>query len=221
MTDLGNEDPAPPAPRPQDGTAPRRERRDVIRHRARILTAASALFAEHGVAATTMHDIARAAGVGQGTLYRRYAHKGDLCRALLDVAFREFQATVAAIHANNALAALEQLSSVLAALVDFNEAQGGLLQGIEDSARGLRWSDRYQTPIYTWLRQVLIRLLEQAQQRSEIPPLHTGVAADTILAGLSIDLYRYQRIEQGYTPERILAGVRQLIFGGLRGDAPR
>ncbi len=61
----------------------RRERRDAAEHRRRILEAARALFATQGVDTTSMYEIARSAGVGQGTLYRRYAHKGELCGALL------------------------------------------------------------------------------------------------------------------------------------------
>ncbi len=65
------------------GDTTRRERRDTVEHRQRILDAARALFATKGVDTTSMHEIARSAGVGQGTLYRRYADKGELCGALL------------------------------------------------------------------------------------------------------------------------------------------
>src|SRR5207244_11478218 len=61
----------------------RPERRDATEHRRRILEVARRLFAERGVAAVSMHQIAIAAGIGQGTLYRRYAHKGELSMDLL------------------------------------------------------------------------------------------------------------------------------------------
>jgi len=41
----------------------------------RILDAASGLFAEHGVAAVGMDDIARAAGCSRATLYRYFANR--------------------------------------------------------------------------------------------------------------------------------------------------
>jgi hypothetical protein len=43
-----------------------------------------------------------------------------------------------------------------------------------------------------------------------------------VLAPLSIDLYLHQRHDLGYTPERISASLRQLLFDGLRArpDAP-
>src|SRR5690242_18987874 len=57
----------------------RHERRDAAEHRQRILEVARRLFAEQGVEAVSMHQIALAAGIGQGTLYRRYANKSELC----------------------------------------------------------------------------------------------------------------------------------------------
>ena len=44
---------------------------------------AFSLFQEFGVENVSMHKIAKTAGVGQGTLYRRYANKSDLCLSIL------------------------------------------------------------------------------------------------------------------------------------------
>ena len=62
------------------------ERADAARNRARILTAAEELFAERGAATVTMEDIARAAGVGRGTLYRRYPDRAAIATALRQLA---------------------------------------------------------------------------------------------------------------------------------------
>ncbi len=59
------------------------ERRDAAEARRRILSVARQLFAERGVTEVSMHRIGRVAGVGQGTLYRHFEHKGALCSALL------------------------------------------------------------------------------------------------------------------------------------------
>ncbi|MBA3952665.1 MAG: helix-turn-helix transcriptional regulator, partial [Rubrobacter sp.] len=60
------------------------ERSDAARNRRAVLGAARALFAERGVTCVTMEEISREAGVGKGTLYRRFPNKGLLCQALLD-----------------------------------------------------------------------------------------------------------------------------------------
>ena len=60
-----------------------RPRKDVIRNRQRILNAAQALFAERGLG-VTLHDIARHAGVGIGTIYRHFPDKGELIDLIFD-----------------------------------------------------------------------------------------------------------------------------------------
>jgi AcrR family transcriptional regulator len=72
------------------GVAP--ERADAARNRRKVLAAAEELFGTRGLAAVTMDDIAAAAGVGKGTLYRRFGDKSGLAAALLDERERELQA---------------------------------------------------------------------------------------------------------------------------------
>ena len=68
---------------PAIDTPPRPERRDARENRDRLLVAAKQLFGAQGIDATSMYEIARAAGVGQGTLYRHFADKGEICHALI------------------------------------------------------------------------------------------------------------------------------------------
>jgi AcrR family transcriptional regulator len=63
--------------------APRKPRADAVRNRARVLDAARSEFAAHGLDAQ-IDDIARAAGVGVGTVYRHFPTKDDLLEALAD-----------------------------------------------------------------------------------------------------------------------------------------
>lgn len=60
-----------------------RERADAARNRVRILEAAARLFAARGVSEVSMDDIAAEAGVGKGTVYRRFGDRGELAGALL------------------------------------------------------------------------------------------------------------------------------------------
>jgi len=58
-------------------------RSDAAANRARVIEAARAAFAEHGPD-ITVDEIARLAGVGVGTLYRRFPTKEQLVRAILE-----------------------------------------------------------------------------------------------------------------------------------------
>jgi AcrR family transcriptional regulator len=66
-----------PVPVPQ-------ERGDAARNRALLLQAARELVAERGADAVTMDDVALAAGVGKGTLFRRFGSRAGLMLVLLD-----------------------------------------------------------------------------------------------------------------------------------------
>jgi AcrR family transcriptional regulator len=62
--------------------ADRPMRRDAVQNRQRLLAAAAEVFAEHGLEAR-VEEIARVAGVGIGTLYRRFPTKDALVAALV------------------------------------------------------------------------------------------------------------------------------------------
>jgi AcrR family transcriptional regulator len=60
------------------------ERGDAARNRALLLDAARRLIAERGADAVTTDDVAAAAGVGKGTLFRRFGSRAGLMIVLLD-----------------------------------------------------------------------------------------------------------------------------------------
>jgi AcrR family transcriptional regulator len=88
----------PKTPSPAAPPVEVKQRADARRNRKRILGAARAQFAEHGLD-VHMEQIARAAGVGVGTVYRHFPAKEDLLQALADERFARF--------ADNARAALD------------------------------------------------------------------------------------------------------------------
>src|SRR6202142_3909328 len=67
------------------------ERADAARNRQLIPAAAEMLFARDGVACTSMDAIAAEAGVGKGTLFRRFGDRASLAFALLESSERAFQ----------------------------------------------------------------------------------------------------------------------------------
>ncbi len=60
------------------------ERGDAARNRVLLLDAARRLIADRGADAVTMDDIAGAAGVGKGTVFRRFGSRAGLMMVLLD-----------------------------------------------------------------------------------------------------------------------------------------
>ena len=70
-----------PVSAPQDSP---QERGDAARNRALLLDAARNLVAQRGADAVTMDDVAAAAGVGKGTVFRRFGSRAGLMMVLLD-----------------------------------------------------------------------------------------------------------------------------------------
>jgi AcrR family transcriptional regulator len=66
-------------------------RADALRNRRRVLDAAAAAFAEGGLE-VGVAEIARRAGVGPGTIYRRFPTKDDLIAAIIEQRIEEFLA---------------------------------------------------------------------------------------------------------------------------------
>jgi AcrR family transcriptional regulator len=198
------------------GAACSGERRDAAESRRRVLDAAKALFAGRGVEAVNMYEIGREAGVGQGTLYRRYEHKGALCMALLHESSECFAEEIRDRLEEAEESALEQLEYLLSRLAQFNEENAPLLSAIRDAAGGARRFAPYQNPFYQWLRATVAVLLGRGVERGEIPALDVEYASDAILAPLNIDLYLFQRQELGIKPERIVSSLRDLLLNGLR-----
>lgn len=78
----GPEPQACAGPEPQACAGPVRPlRRDAARNRQRVLKAASEVFTERGLD-VSLDEVARHAGVGVGTVYRRFRTKEDLVEAL-------------------------------------------------------------------------------------------------------------------------------------------
>ncbi len=69
-------------------------RADALRNRERVLCAARRVIEEVGAEHLTMEAVATAAGVGKGTVFRRFGDRRSLLHALLDAEERDFQNAV-------------------------------------------------------------------------------------------------------------------------------
>ena len=195
------------------GMETRKTRSDAVENRRRILEAAREAFAEGGVDGTSMHRIGRAAGVGQGTLYRHFEHKGALCSALLS---EEIEAFIGEMRrrTEGRGPTLGRLKWFLGWVARFNEENGPLLGAIQDASSGGRRVELYGNPFYERLRNTVVELLDEAVGGGEISPeLDVECLADMFLAALNVDLYLYQRHQLGMERERIMGALRSMLDG--------
>jgi AcrR family transcriptional regulator len=75
---------------------PRAERADAARNRRLLLVTAREIIAEQGAAQLTMDGLAERAGLGKGTVFRRFGTRAGIFAALLDDDERAFQEQVLA-----------------------------------------------------------------------------------------------------------------------------
>jgi AcrR family transcriptional regulator len=76
--------------------APPAERADAARNRAQLLATARQMLAERGADKLTMDGLAEQAGLGKGTVFRRFGSRAGIFHALLDDDERAFQEQVLA-----------------------------------------------------------------------------------------------------------------------------
>lgn len=192
-------------------TRPPKERADASRNRAAVLEAAARLFAEHGVEAVSMDQVAAAAGVGKGTLFRRFGDKSGLAVALLDARERVLQEAI--LHGPPPLGpgapSAARLAAFVGAYLDYLLEHLALVRMSETAAPGAR----YRIGAYRfWHRHVTI-LLDGAPD-----PEH---AAHALLAALSAEHVTALLPELG--ERRIRTGVQHLAaaLAGPRDAGPR
>jgi AcrR family transcriptional regulator len=162
-----------------------RERADAARNRERILKAARRLMRRKPLDSICMDAIAEEAGVGKGTLYRRFPDRAALAHALLDEDARELQdRALAGFELGPTAPRVEHALTLLGALFDFALDHSAVLLAANAQHRGAR----YDHPAYAWQRSLLSGHLREAVRRGEAPPLDTLVTSELMLAGTSPEL---------------------------------
>jgi AcrR family transcriptional regulator len=162
---------------------PPRERADAARNRAAVLEAAARLFAEHGVAAVSMDQVAAAAGVGKGTIFRRFGDKSGLANALLDA--REHALQEAILHGPPPLGPgadpPARLAAFAGAYLDYLLEHLDLVRMSETAAPGAR----YRIGAYHfWHQHATILLAGAPDPRYAAHALLAALAAEHVTAVL-------------------------------------
>src|SRR3954468_5127247 len=160
--------PPPQTPRTRrSATVQARESR-TNEKRARILDAAVKVFAERGFHSATVAEIARGAGVADGTIYLYFKGKDDLLLRLFDEKMTELVAEVkeALSTERNAPGKLRRFIQLHLALVERNpELASGLIVELRQSAQFLKAADRQKIAAYVDL---IAEVVREGQERGEL-----------------------------------------------------
>jgi AcrR family transcriptional regulator len=180
--------------------------------RAAVLEAARDAFVEHGFAATSIDDIARAAGVSKGAVYHHFASKEDLFAEL----FRRSQeaaldeATAQGAHIEPLWAQVHAIAGAFLSTYLSDPAARSLLRQ-SSSVLGLERCRRIDGELALPL---ITEVLRDLRARGELAPVPPEVTAQVIL---SVLCEAVSSIVAAPDPERALSEVRQVLHALLSG----
>jgi AcrR family transcriptional regulator len=177
---------------------PLRERADAAANRTKVLAAAARLFREKGVAGVSMDAVAAEAGVGKGTLFRRFGDKSGLAVALLDEAERELQEGILSgpPPLGPGAPARERILAFATGYLDYLFGHLDLVRMSENASPGAR----YRIGAYRFWHRHLAILLAEAR-----PGADADYLAHAALAPLAAELVAALHPEYG--EDRIREGV--------------
>jgi AcrR family transcriptional regulator len=175
----------------------KKERADALRNRRLLLDTALRLFQQQGVANVTMSEIAQAAQVGKGTLYRHFTDKGELIMALLDSDMHDLQDRVFA-YLRRACTPREKLRWFLETVGRYIIAHMALL----DPQDG-RPNVFLTHPAHYWWRHTIRGLLAQIPECGD-----PEAVSDLLYILLDVHAIRYQIDAQGRTEEAVVQRLR-------------
>lgn len=160
-------------------------RKDAERNRRLILDAARELFAQRGLG-VTLNDIAHHAGVGVGTVYRRFPDKTVLIESLFEESFREIADRLRA-----AVADPDPWHGLVTFLDGQFEAQAcdqGLKELVTATPDGIARVSRLRDELLPLSEQLVSRARESGMLRDDVDP--TDLAIVQIMIGSVLDAAR-------------------------------
>ena len=192
---------------PRTPTAQRPLRRDAERNRDRIVEAARTAFASDGID-VSVEEVARRAGVGMGTLYRRFPTKGDLIDAVLEDAFSEIcQAAEEALELEDGWAGF---TTFLERVFQLHVRNRGIKDVVASGQHDRRRLEALRAQMRPLVAELIRRAQEQGALRADFVPedmpilIWTGGRVAELTSAVSPELWR-----------RYLG----FVLDGLRSDA--
>ncbi|MBL7501491.1 TetR/AcrR family transcriptional regulator [Frankia sp. CNm7] len=184
-----------------------RERADAARNREAILAAAAELFDRTDAGTVSMNDIAEAAGVGKGTLFRRFSDRGALIEAVLA---RRATALLRSEKDPGSDAGptepVPALLSYLDDLLDFVWANRSLIRALDHSGP----NGYYTSPASQhWIAE-LTRRISAAR-----PGVDADYLGHILYTAVRADAVDYLHTARGMSLDRIRAGLHALAMPAL------
>ena len=195
--------------RPGSLSGPVTERSDAARNRERLLGAARELIEECGADRLTMDRLAERAGVGKGTVFRRFGSRAGLMMTLLSDVEAEFQSRFmfGPPPLGPGAPGLERLVAFGVARIAYVLEYGELARAADESAH-----NRFDVPAAVlWHRHIELLLREEGMDAD--PRLMAMALSATLDPERLLHAVRIHGIE----PARLAESWRELVTRVVRG----
>ncbi|WP_282790970.1 TetR/AcrR family transcriptional regulator [Streptomyces sp. CC224B] len=196
----------------------RKPRKDAARNREAVLAAADALFARGGSPEdVTMADVAAAAGVGKGTLFRAFGDRPGLLRALYEARLEPVREAVESgpPPLGPTTPPEQRVPALLDAVLCFKLDNRRLALALEESGTG----SPYQAEHYRQWHGLLRAVLEQIPGLSD-----SAFTAHALLAATRADLVEHLAAAERLPRERLRAQLadftERVLASGARQGPP-
>ncbi|MFE3761758.1 TetR/AcrR family transcriptional regulator [Streptomyces sp. NPDC059104] len=191
--------------------AQRTERADAVRNREAVLAAADALFAASSSPQNvSMDDIAAAAGVGKGTLFRRFGDRAGLIGAVIASRLEPLRQAVQEAQETAAPSPRQRVLDLLDASLRFKIENRNLMTAAEEAGLG----SPYQAEHYGWWHEILRSALEQVPGVSA-----PDFTAHALLAAIRADLVGYLVDDRKMTAEDLRSALAAHVGDVLAKEA--
>ncbi|GGS27132.1 TetR/AcrR family transcriptional regulator [Streptomyces griseoviridis] len=191
--------------------AERKPRKDAARNRMAVLAAADALFAGHeSPEDITMADVAAAAGVGKGTLFRAFGDRTGLLRALYETRLEPVREAVASgpPPLGPGTEPRRRVPALLDAVLCFKLDNRRLALALEEDGSGSPYRAEHYARWHGLLREALER----------VPGLTDGdFTAHALLAAVRADLVEHLAGREGVPREELRARLAEFVDRVLDG----
>jgi AcrR family transcriptional regulator len=177
------------------------ERRDAARNREVLLEAAEQLVEHCGVGSVTMDAVAQKAGVGKGTVFRRFDSRAGLMAALLNRSETEWQRLVM-----NGPPPLGPGAEPMDRLLTFGRSRAELNLRHADLIRAASHEGDQSYAAYSFAATHVRYLLGELRVRGDIALLATA-----LLAPLEVVILEQQTRTDGMNVDRVVAGWEDLV----------
>ncbi len=181
----------------------------------RIVDATFAIAAEKGFEQATTAEIARRAGVAEGSIYNYFRTKDDLLIHMVSEyagSFLKALAEEVAARENP----LKKLDRLIEFHVQFFAREGGIFQVVFGKTPGTRvqWARIVQVVIgpYAGLIDGIIR---EGIEQGMFKPVNPQVAASLLLGGMQLTILRHFFGLGAYVPDEAIEEIKNIYLGGI------